>query len=214
MHSRDSASRPPSDSVTVVADSARQPEGRRRAMVGQRRRSRRTAISRVMRPTRPSSLWWRSSPWPAVERRRARPTPPASAPAASSPRLRRPPAGGGDRQGLRGVRDRDRGAMGRGDPSALEDEKAAGRVDYSFQDAIGYSGDMERVLREVAGGEQPAIVFGGRVRQRGSGTPRGGRVSISRSYSARAVVQPSPTTPSSTTGSMSRRIWPACLRAV
>jgi basic membrane protein A and related proteins len=44
--------------------------------------------------------------------------------------------------------------------SALEDEKAAGRVTYEFTDAIGYSGDMERVLREVAERDQPAIIFG------------------------------------------------------
>ncbi len=44
--------------------------------------------------------------------------------------------------------------------SALEDEKAAGRITYDFTDAIGYSGDMERVLREVAERDQPAIIFG------------------------------------------------------
>lgn len=44
--------------------------------------------------------------------------------------------------------------------AALEAEKAAGRIDYKFQDAIGYSGDMERVLREVAEKDKPAIVFG------------------------------------------------------
>ena len=44
--------------------------------------------------------------------------------------------------------------------SALEDEKAAGRIAYEFTDAIGYSGDMERVLREVAERDQPAIIFG------------------------------------------------------
>ena len=44
--------------------------------------------------------------------------------------------------------------------SALEDEKAAGRITYEFTDAIGYSGDMERVLREVAERDQPAIIFG------------------------------------------------------
>jgi basic membrane protein A and related proteins len=44
--------------------------------------------------------------------------------------------------------------------TALEDEKAAGRIEYSFTDAIGYSGDMERVLREVAERDQPSIVFG------------------------------------------------------
>jgi basic membrane protein A and related proteins len=44
--------------------------------------------------------------------------------------------------------------------SALEDEKTAGRVAYEFTDAIGYSGDMERVLREVAERDQPSIIFG------------------------------------------------------
>jgi basic membrane lipoprotein Med (substrate-binding protein (PBP1-ABC) superfamily) len=44
--------------------------------------------------------------------------------------------------------------------SALEAEKAAGRIDYKFTDAIGYAGDMERVLREVAEKDKPAIIFG------------------------------------------------------
>ncbi len=44
--------------------------------------------------------------------------------------------------------------------AALEAEKAAGRIDYTFQDDIGYSGDMERVLREVADKDKPAIIFG------------------------------------------------------
>jgi basic membrane protein A len=44
--------------------------------------------------------------------------------------------------------------------TALEDEKAAGRIDYTFTDAIGYSGDMERVLREVSERDQPDIIFG------------------------------------------------------
>lgn len=44
--------------------------------------------------------------------------------------------------------------------SALEDEKAAGRIDYTFQDDIGYAGDMERVLRDVANRDKPAIIFG------------------------------------------------------
>jgi len=44
--------------------------------------------------------------------------------------------------------------------SALEAEKAAGRIDYSFTDDIGYAGDMERVLRETAEEEQPDIIFG------------------------------------------------------
>jgi len=45
--------------------------------------------------------------------------------------------------------------------SALEAEQAAGRIDYSFADDIGYAGDMERVLRETAEQEQPPdIIFG------------------------------------------------------
>lgn len=43
---------------------------------------------------------------------------------------------------------------------ALEAEKAAGRIDYTFQDAIGYSGDMERVLRQVSERDKPDIIFG------------------------------------------------------
>ena len=44
--------------------------------------------------------------------------------------------------------------------SALLKEEEAGRIEYDFTDAIGYSGDMERVLREVAEREQPDIIFG------------------------------------------------------
>jgi basic membrane lipoprotein Med (substrate-binding protein (PBP1-ABC) superfamily) len=43
---------------------------------------------------------------------------------------------------------------------ALEAEKAAGRIDYSFTDAIGYSGDMERTLTDIAEKNKPHIIFG------------------------------------------------------
>ena len=43
---------------------------------------------------------------------------------------------------------------------ALEAEQTAGRIDYEFTDDIGYSGDMERVLTEVAQENQPDIIFG------------------------------------------------------
>ena len=43
---------------------------------------------------------------------------------------------------------------------ALEAEKAAGRIDYSFTDAIGYSGDMERTLTDIAEKNKPQIIFG------------------------------------------------------
>lgn len=44
--------------------------------------------------------------------------------------------------------------------AALEQEEQAGRVDYDFTDDIGYAGDMERVLGEIAAQEQPAVIFG------------------------------------------------------
>lgn len=44
--------------------------------------------------------------------------------------------------------------------AALEAEKAAGRIEYTFSDDIGYSGDMERVLRETAEKDKPDIIFG------------------------------------------------------
>jgi len=44
--------------------------------------------------------------------------------------------------------------------AALEAEAEAGRIDYLWQDAIGYSGDMELVLRQVAEEDAPDIIFG------------------------------------------------------
>ena len=44
--------------------------------------------------------------------------------------------------------------------AALEAEAAAGRITHTFQDDIGYAGDMEFVLREIAEVEQPDIIFG------------------------------------------------------
>jgi basic membrane protein A len=44
--------------------------------------------------------------------------------------------------------------------SSLQKEQQAGRIDYKFVDDIGYSGDMERTLREVAAQEKPDIIFG------------------------------------------------------
>src|SRR6185369_11210702 len=43
--------------------------------------------------------------------------------------------------------------------AALEEEAAAGRIIHTFQDDIGYSGDMEFVLRDIAEGEKPDIIF-------------------------------------------------------
>lgn len=43
---------------------------------------------------------------------------------------------------------------------ALTKAKNAGAIDYSFTDDIGYSGDMERVLREVAQKNKPNVIFG------------------------------------------------------
>ena len=44
--------------------------------------------------------------------------------------------------------------------TALNAEAEGGRIDYSFVDDIGYSGDMELVLTEVAEREAPDIIFG------------------------------------------------------
>jgi basic membrane lipoprotein Med (substrate-binding protein (PBP1-ABC) superfamily) len=43
--------------------------------------------------------------------------------------------------------------------SALQKAQTDGRISYEFTDDIGYAGDMERVLREVAE-QKPAIIFG------------------------------------------------------
>jgi basic membrane lipoprotein Med (substrate-binding protein (PBP1-ABC) superfamily) len=44
--------------------------------------------------------------------------------------------------------------------SALQKAQADGRIAYDFTDDIGYAGDMERVLREVAEQKKPDIIFG------------------------------------------------------
>lgn len=44
--------------------------------------------------------------------------------------------------------------------SALLKAKDEGMVDYEYTDNIGYAGDMERVLREVADQKKPNIIFG------------------------------------------------------
>ncbi|HHY94012.1 MAG TPA: BMP family ABC transporter substrate-binding protein [Firmicutes bacterium] len=43
---------------------------------------------------------------------------------------------------------------------ALQDAEAKGQIEYKFTDNLGYSGDMERVLREVAGQQKPQVVLG------------------------------------------------------
>lgn len=44
--------------------------------------------------------------------------------------------------------------------TALMAEEEAGNIVYDYVDDIGYAGDMERILREIAEDEQPAIIFG------------------------------------------------------
>jgi basic membrane lipoprotein Med (substrate-binding protein (PBP1-ABC) superfamily) len=44
--------------------------------------------------------------------------------------------------------------------AALQKAADEGKIVYEFQDAIGYSGDMERVLRQVAEEKKPAAIFG------------------------------------------------------
>jgi basic membrane lipoprotein Med (substrate-binding protein (PBP1-ABC) superfamily) len=44
--------------------------------------------------------------------------------------------------------------------SALNKAQDAGHIAYTYTDDIGYAGDMERILREVAEETQPQIIFG------------------------------------------------------
>ena len=44
--------------------------------------------------------------------------------------------------------------------TALQAAQDAGQITYSYTDDIGYAGDMERILREVAEENKPAIIFG------------------------------------------------------
>ncbi len=44
--------------------------------------------------------------------------------------------------------------------AALNQAMADGRIDYTYTDDIGYAGDMERILREVAEKNKPAVIFG------------------------------------------------------
>lgn len=43
---------------------------------------------------------------------------------------------------------------------ALQKAAEEGKITYEYTDDIGYSGDMERILREVAEEKQPAAIFG------------------------------------------------------
>lgn len=43
---------------------------------------------------------------------------------------------------------------------ALQEEADAGRIRYEFVDNIGYSGGMERTLRDIASNEAPKVIFG------------------------------------------------------
>jgi basic membrane lipoprotein Med (substrate-binding protein (PBP1-ABC) superfamily) len=44
--------------------------------------------------------------------------------------------------------------------AALNKAQEEGKIEYTYTDDIGYAGDMERVLREVAEKNQPNIIFG------------------------------------------------------
>jgi len=44
--------------------------------------------------------------------------------------------------------------------TALKAAQDAGKITYEYTENIGYSGDMERILREVASSKQPDIIFG------------------------------------------------------
>ena len=42
----------------------------------------------------------------------------------------------------------------------VEQGPSDGKITYTYTDDIGYAGDMERVLREVAEKQKPAVIFG------------------------------------------------------
>jgi basic membrane lipoprotein Med (substrate-binding protein (PBP1-ABC) superfamily) len=44
--------------------------------------------------------------------------------------------------------------------AALNKAKEAGKIDYTYTENIGYSGDMERVLREVCDQQKPDLIMG------------------------------------------------------
>ncbi|MBA3075845.1 MAG: BMP family ABC transporter substrate-binding protein [Anaerolineae bacterium] len=44
--------------------------------------------------------------------------------------------------------------------AALNKAQEEGRIEYSYQEAIGYSGDMERILREVCEQQKPDLILG------------------------------------------------------
>lgn len=44
--------------------------------------------------------------------------------------------------------------------AALQKAADAGKIEYTYQEAIGYSGDMERVLREVCEQQKPDLIMG------------------------------------------------------
>ncbi len=44
--------------------------------------------------------------------------------------------------------------------AALNKAKEAGTIEYTYQENIGYSGDMERVLREVCEQQKPDLIMG------------------------------------------------------
>ena len=129
-------------------------------MVGQRRRSRPSGASRAFRPTVviPLIALLAAACGGATSSASA---PAASAPAASQPAASTPASPAAETLKVFGafateIEEPWDGVI----HTALEEEKAARRVEYSFQDAIGYSGDMERVLREVSERDQPDVIFG------------------------------------------------------
>ena len=127
-------------------------------MVGQRRHSVPAALARAMRPTALVALVALVAACGGAA--------PSAAPQASAPAASEPGESASASPAAQTLKVFGAFATEIEEPwdgvihTALEDEKAAGRIEYTFQDAIGYSGDMERVLREVSERDQPDIIFG------------------------------------------------------
>ena len=93
---------------------------------------------------------------------------------------------------------------------ALQKAQTAGRISYEFTDDIGYAGDMERVLREVAEQKKPAIIFGDAFGNERGRAPGAKITPGSPLYSAPAVGRLNRTSQCSITGFMSPPTCPAC----
>jgi basic membrane protein A and related proteins len=98
--------------------------------------------------------------------------------------------------------------------TALLKAKDEGKIEYTYTEDIGYSGDMERVLREVCEQQKPDIIFGDAfgneeaVRRVAADYPE---IAL---CLALVLDRRIPISQFSITGSTNRLTWQVCWRAV